>query len=65
MEMRYGDMSLKSQMKVADKLNAKKVIMIGDDELTRQEVTVRDMKTKEQATVPINAITSYVQGEKL
>jgi histidyl-tRNA synthetase len=64
-EMRYREMSLKSQMKVADKLNAKKVIMIGDDELTRQEVTVRDMTTKEQATVPINAIISYVQGEKL
>ncbi len=45
-ETRYSSMSLKAQMKVADKVGAAKVIMIGDDELDRKEVTVRDMVTK-------------------
>ena len=43
---------------------AKKVIMIGEDELDRQEVTVRDMETKEQARVKMDDVVEYLQGEK-
>jgi len=45
-ETRYMHMSLKAQMKLADKLGARKVVMLGDDELIRREATVRDMRTK-------------------
>lgn len=62
-ETRYSPMSLKSQMKLADKTGARKVIMIGDDELSRQEVTLRDMRTKDQTTVKIDGIVKYLQGE--
>lgn len=40
--------SLKSRLKKADKLKARRVIMLGGDELARGVVTVRDMVTKEQ-----------------
>jgi histidyl-tRNA synthetase len=63
-ETRYSQMSLKAQMKLADKLGAKKVIMLGEDELERGEVTVRDMATKDQTQIRIAHIVNYLQGEK-
>jgi histidyl-tRNA synthetase len=61
-ETRYAGMSLKAQMKVADKIRAQRVIMIGDDELARQELTVRDMSTKQQVSVRIADIVNYFRG---
>jgi histidyl-tRNA synthetase len=43
--------SLKSQMRLADKLGAMSVIIIGDEELKSGTVVVRDMSTKEQRSV--------------
>jgi histidyl-tRNA synthetase len=43
--------SLKSQMRLADKLNAKSVIIIGDEELKSGSVVLRDMATKEQRSI--------------
>ncbi|MGH7890200.1 MAG: histidine--tRNA ligase, partial [Thermodesulfobacteriota bacterium] len=40
----YEDRSLKSQLKRADKLGAKYTIIIGEEELSRGNVKVRDMK---------------------
>jgi histidyl-tRNA synthetase len=64
-ETRYSSMSLKAQMKVADKVGAAKVIMIGDDELNRKEVTVRNMITKEQLSVPLDEVANHLQGDSL
>lgn len=63
-ETRYAHMSLKAQMKVADKIHARRVIMIGEDELARQELTVRDMTTKQQITVRIEDIVNYFRGSR-
>jgi len=63
-EARYTGGSLKSQMKTADKCGAKRVVMLGEDELKRNEVTVRDMRTKEQTAVRIDRIVQYLQGEQ-
>ena len=43
--------SLKSQMRLADKLKAKKVLIIGDEELKSGTVVLRDMATKEQRNI--------------
>jgi histidyl-tRNA synthetase len=43
--------SLKSQMRLADKLSAKSVIIIGEEELNAGTVVLRDMSTKAQRTV--------------
>ena len=43
--------SLKSQMRLADKLGAKSVVIIGEEELKSGNVVVRDMSTKEQRAV--------------
>ena len=54
--MDYNGGSLKSQMRKADKLNSAHVIIIGEDELSRGEVVLRDMQSKAQIEVPITEI---------
>ena len=43
--------SLKSQMRLADKLSAKSVIIIGEEELKSGAYVLRDMATKEQRNI--------------
>jgi histidyl-tRNA synthetase len=43
--------SLKSQLKEADRQKAKKVLIIGEDELRKGKGTLRDMETKEQKEI--------------
>jgi histidyl-tRNA synthetase len=61
-ETRYTPASLKSQMKTADKFGASRVIIIGEDELSRGEATVRDMRTKEQTSVKIDELVSHLKS---
>ncbi len=62
-ETRYTPMSLKAQMKLADKLRSRLVVMIGEDELRKGAATVRNMRTKEQVSVKMEELVSYLQGE--
>ncbi|NLB73635.1 MAG: histidine--tRNA ligase [Firmicutes bacterium] len=56
----YLDRSLRSQMKYADKLGAKKVVIIGEDELRGDYVIVRDMVTGEQTQVPFGNLVEVL-----
>jgi histidyl-tRNA synthetase len=47
----FDGRSLKSQMRLADKLRAKSVLIIGDEELKSQTLLQRDMATKDQRNV--------------
>jgi len=47
----FDGRSLKSQMRLADKLKAKSVVIIGEEELKSGSLVVRDMATKEQRNV--------------
>ncbi|MGC8657558.1 MAG: histidine--tRNA ligase [Desulfomonilaceae bacterium] len=64
-EARYSDMSLKAQMKLADRLGAQWVVMVGENELAQGQVTIRNMKTKEQFLVTLDEIEHRVRGEKI
>ena len=48
--------SLKAQFKYSDKLHAKYVIVIGDDEIVNKQVTLKNMSTGEQKLVNIKDI---------
>jgi histidyl-tRNA synthetase len=61
-DARYGSMSLKAQMKLADKVRAKRVMMIGDGELESRTVTVRNMETGEQHAVAAGDIVDHLKG---
>jgi len=52
-EWDYAAKSLKSQMRKAGKIEAGSVVIMGDDEITRGEVIVKNMKTGEQQNVRI------------
>ena len=51
-QVEYEGRSLKSQMKRADRLGARLVYMLGDDELARGEVTVKHMAASTQEAIP-------------
>jgi len=47
--------SVKAQMKNADKLGARFVIVLGDDEIDGRRCVLRDMKTKEETEIPLSS----------
>jgi histidyl-tRNA synthetase len=53
-EAEYGLKGLKTQMRRADRLGAKRTLIIGDDELAAGRGILRDMETKEQMEVKLN-----------
>ena len=55
-EMDYEGRSLKSQMRRADKSGARFVLILGEEELARREVQLRDMLTKTQKLLPLENI---------
>lgn len=63
-EMDYSGRSLKSQMKSADKLGARYVVLLGSDELEKESVTVRAMETGEQEEVPLTGLGKYIASKK-
>ncbi len=59
-ELDYTQRSLKSQMKEADRLAASFTIFLGEDELATGTVTIRNMKTGEQQTIPRAEATNFI-----
>lgn len=60
-ELDYEDKSLKGQMRWADKLGARLVGIVGDDEIRDNTVTLRDMRSKEQRAVSQNNFITEVR----
>lgn len=63
-EIDYDGRSLKSQMRLADKLNTKFVVIIGDEELASGRVILRDMEGKGQEEVDLTKIIEEVKLRK-
>jgi histidyl-tRNA synthetase len=60
----YEDKSLKAQMRQANNLNAGFVLIIGEDELKKRVVIIKDMSTSTQEEVPQEKIVDTLK-EKL
>jgi len=60
-EMDFGEKSLKSQMKRADRLGAKHVLIVGDNEIKQGAVILRNMTTKKQVSIPIQGIVENIK----
>jgi len=60
-EMDFSDRSLKSQMKRADRLGAPRVLIVGDDELEKGTAVLRNMKTKEQVSIPLDELVAKLK----
>ncbi|MBI4772626.1 MAG: histidine--tRNA ligase [Deltaproteobacteria bacterium] len=57
----YENKSLKSQMKHADRLQARFVCIIGDAEIETGRVLLRNMQTKEQAEIDLTGIAEQLE----
>lgn len=60
-ESNLMDRSLKSQFKYADKINAKFVFAIGDDEINENKVTIKNMDNGEQIKVWSNDVAEFLK----
>jgi histidyl-tRNA synthetase len=54
--------SLRGQMKYADKVKASAVIIIGDDEIEKNIVSVRNMINGEQTEVPMKGLVDAIKS---
>ncbi|HTM09682.1 MAG TPA: histidine--tRNA ligase [Verrucomicrobiae bacterium] len=54
-EMEGEKKSLKSQMRRADKLRARYVVIVGDEELSKRVAVLRDMDSKEQSELKLDS----------
>ncbi len=65
-DMDYSEGSLKSQMRIANKIGARYTVIVGEEELSENIVTFRNMLTKEQKKVKIdnliNELTSCIDS---
>lgn len=62
-EMDYGGSSLKSQMRTADGIGAKFVLIIGEDEISKGEAVLRNMRTKEQSGIKFDDIVHMIKDK--
>ncbi len=53
------DRSFKAQMKYADKISAKNLIVLGDDEIQNNKVNVKNMSSGEQTSVDLDKLVQY------
>jgi histidyl-tRNA synthetase len=60
-EMEYAPKGLKAQMKKADRLKARKVLIVGEDELERGKAVLRDMNTKVQEDVNLHGLVTRLK----
>ena len=52
--------SLKAQFKSVDRFNSKYLIVLNDNDLKEDKVTIKDNKTKEEEKVSINDLVDYL-----
>ncbi len=64
-ELDFSGKNLKSQMKQADRLEARYVLIVGDDELKKGEAILRNMQTKEQISVPFDSLVEDIKEKIL
>ena len=60
-EMEYVSKGLKAQMKKADRLGAKRTLIIGDDEIAAGKGILRDMETKAQLEVVLGNVVESLR----
>jgi histidyl-tRNA synthetase len=62
-ELDYEGKSLKSQMRRADKLKARYVLILGEDELKRGKAALRNMETKSQEEISIDKLSEILKSK--
>ena len=63
-QMNLSDSSLKSQMKKADKAGSSYVVIFGQQEMTNNQVTIKDMKSREQKLINLDQLEEHLKTLK-
>lgn len=58
----YADRSLKAQMRAANASGARRVVILGEDEMRRGAAVIKDMQTGAQEDVGLERIVEYLIG---
>lgn len=59
-ETDYQGRSLKAQFKATDRLRAKIIVIIGENEAAEGTVNVKNTETQQQETIPVSSLCEYV-----
>ncbi|HYE10454.1 MAG TPA: His/Gly/Thr/Pro-type tRNA ligase C-terminal domain-containing protein, partial [Patescibacteria group bacterium] len=59
----YMARSLKAQMKYANKMNAKFVTVIGEDEISNNKIKIKNMGNGFEEEIPLNHLLEYMQNK--
>lgn len=62
-EIDYSFRAMKKQMKAADSSGASFTLILGDEEMEKGAVSVKNMKTGEQVSISINEAVTYIQNK--
>lgn len=62
-ERDYGNPSLKSQLRKANRSQARHVVILGDEELASGRATVKEMQSGEQVPVAFADLVPWLQGQ--
>jgi len=60
-DFNYSDSSLKSKLKEANKLGARFVILIGEDEINKKRVTIRYMEESKQEEIEFEGVVNFLK----
>jgi histidyl-tRNA synthetase len=60
-DLAYGDRGMKGAMKAADRSGATYAVVLGDRDLEAGKAPVKDLRTGEQTTVALDALTPYFE----
>ncbi|MDR6225214.1 histidine--tRNA ligase [Desmospora profundinema] len=72
-ELRQGDCSaerdvqgrkMKAQMKAADRMNARLVAILGEEELLNNQIVVKELATGNQETIQLDKLVEYVRDKR-
>ena len=63
-EIDYSRDSLKSQLRHANNIGASNCIIIGEDEVSNNRLTVKDLRSGEQVQVDVNDLEKIIAGKK-
>ena len=60
-DLEYKGRGLRAQMRTANKLNARYVVMIGEDEINNEAATVRDMASGDQHSIAFSQLAEIMR----
>ena len=63
-DLAFGDRKLGKQLSAADRAGAQLAVILGEDELANQTVTLKDLRTGEQRSIPQDSLVNELGADR-